>query len=144
MAGKPITYQKAIQTQVHSITSSTKDDKREQEEKQQEIQTPKRSERNFENVLDPQHPFFEVFGRPFLDLIESTHNKSRTYFKFKEQDPMYQFYGNMNQATSQETEEETDMETDQEETKRQREKINNNIQISGKLFKKAIQQIKNN
>ena len=57
---------------------------------------------------------------------------------------MYQFYGDMNQATSQETEEETDMETDQEETKRQREKINNDIQISGKLFEKAIQSIKNN
>ena len=147
MAGIPITFQKAIQTQVHLITSSTKNDKRDQEEEQQETKTSKRSGRDFENVLDPKHKYFEVFGRPFLDLVESTHNKSLTYFKYKEEDPMFQF---MNQATSQGTEKETDMETEQdmeteeEETQRQKEKINNNIQISGKLFGRAIQQIKNN
>ena len=144
MARKPITYQNDIQTQVHSITSSTKEDKKEQEEKQHGTQTPNRNKRSFENVLDPQHPFFEVFGLPFINHIESTHKKSRTYYKFKEQDPMYGICGDMNEATSEETNEETDEETDQEKTNRQREKVNNDIQISGKLFKKAIQSIKNN
>ena len=132
MAKKPTIYQSDIQTQVQIITSSTTEDKKEQEEEQHGSQIPNRNKRSFEDVLDPQHPFFEVYGLPFINHIESNHEKSRTYMKFKEQDPMYGICGNMNE------------ETDQEKTNKQRDKANKDINISGNIFRKALQSIMKN
>ena len=132
MEKKPTIYQSDIKTQCQIITSSTTEDRKEQEEEQHGSPIPNKNKRSFEDVLDPQHPFFEVYGLPFINHIKSNHKKSRTYMKYKEQDPMYEICNNMNE------------ETDQEKTDKQRNKANKDINISGNIFRKALQSIKKN
>ena len=59
--------------------------------------------------------------------------------KFKEQDPMYEICGgNMNVCGN------MNEETDQAKTDKQRNKANKDINISGNIFRKALQSIKKN
>ena len=131
---KATIYPRDIKTQCQNITSSTteEEDRKEQEEKQHESSIPNKNKRSFEDVLDPQHPLFEVYGLPFINHIETNHKKSRTFMKYKEQDPMYEICNDMNE------------DTDQANTDKQRNKASKDLNISGNIFRKALQSIKKN
>ena len=94
----PTIQPKQETTQCPEITTSTPDEAnktKKTQNNQQEDSLPTKIHRTVKNmpndVLNPSHPLYPIYGSPWLENIERNHSKSKTYMR-KEDDPMYQFY----------------------------------------------------
>ena len=130
---KPTIYLRGTKTQCQEISSSITEEDRKEQEKQHESSILNKNKRTFEDVLDPRHPLYDVYGQPFIDHIERNHKKSKTFMKHKEEDPMYEIYNNN-----------INDDTDHVNTDKQRNKVSKNLNINGNIFKKALLSIKKN
>ena len=120
------------------MSSSISDEARKAQDKQQEKSPSNKTHRAIGNmsddILNPSHPLFQVYGKPWLDNIERNHAKSKTYLKDEQDDPMYHCYARNNNQTH--------GSKDHKSSTDERTAISNDLGINVNTFRHALLSIK--